>query len=237
MFEVELNYNSFVTDDNSFLIIFFSYVVTCDRDEKIRVTIFPQTEEIETYCLGHLEFVSGIAEISLPNKNRLVSISGDKTMRLWDYTNGCEEACVDLGAPAYQLVYNVERNLLAVSMFSKRTLVGVYKIDDLETGIQIKKYAEHATSENVKYISSMAVTSDDCIWLLCQGNDDELLVKKILLTDSGVIESDVDYLRNITSSIKLNVPEDISILFKKKFDNMKDYHDRKKRRVEEKNSK
>lgn len=198
------------------------------------MTNFPKTGEIETYCLGHLEFVSGIAELSHPIKNRLVSISGDKTMRLWNPTNGCEEACVDLEAPAFQLVHNDERNLLAVSMFSVRTLIGIYKIDNLEAEIQIKKYAEHVMSENVKYLNSMAITSDDCVWLLCQGNDDELLVKKIVLTDDGVIESDIDYLTNITSSIKLNFPEDISILFKKKVDNMKDYYDRKKQRLEEK---
>lgn len=216
---------------------FFSFVVTCDRDEKIRVTNFPQTEEIETYCLGHFEFVSGIVEISLPNKSRLISISGDKTMRLWNHTNGCEEACIDLEAPAFQMVYNDDRDLIVVSMFSEGPLIGIYKINNLETGIQIKKYAKHTMSENVKYISSMAVTSDDCIWLLCQGNDDELLVKKFLLTDGGLNESDIDYLTNFTSSIKLNLPEDISILFKKKVDNMKDYHDRKKRRLEEKKSK
>lgn len=201
------------------------------------MTNYPQTEEIETYCLGHLEFVSGIAELSLPNHNRLVSISGDKTMRLWNHTNGYEEVCVDLQAPAFQMVLNDETNLLAVSMFSERTLIAIYKVDENETGIQIKKYADHAMSENVKYISSMAVTFDDCLWLLCQGNNDELLVKKIVLKDGVVIESDIDYLTNITSSIKLNVPEDISILFKKKVDNMKDYHDRKKRRLEEKYSK
>lgn len=184
-----------------------------------------------------MEFVSGIAELSLPNKNRLVSISGDKTMRLWNHTNGFEEACVELEAPAFQLIHNDEKNLLAVSMFSERALIGIYRIDELETGIQIKKYAEHTMSENVKYISSMAATCGNCFWLLCQGNDDELLVKKIVLTNGVVIESDIDYLTSITSFTKLNVPEDISILFKKKIDNMKDYHDRKKRRIEEKKMK
>jgi WD40 repeat protein len=37
-----------------------SHVITCDRDEKIRVSKYPNSYNIETYCLGHTEFVSCI---------------------------------------------------------------------------------------------------------------------------------------------------------------------------------
>lgn len=36
------------------------FVLSCDRDEKIRVTRYPETFEIQGFCLGHKEFVSSI---------------------------------------------------------------------------------------------------------------------------------------------------------------------------------
>lgn len=37
------------------------HIITCDRDDKIRVTNYPATFDIHSYCLGHREFVSGLA--------------------------------------------------------------------------------------------------------------------------------------------------------------------------------
>ena len=33
------------------------FIITSDRDEKIRVTKYPQAFEIEAFCLGHEEYV------------------------------------------------------------------------------------------------------------------------------------------------------------------------------------
>jgi tRNA (guanine-N(7)-)-methyltransferase subunit TRM82 len=33
------------------------YLISCDRDEKIRVSHFPNAFDIEAYCLGHTEWV------------------------------------------------------------------------------------------------------------------------------------------------------------------------------------
>ena len=34
-----------------------AYIATCDRDEKIRVSQFPKSYEIESFCMGHSQFV------------------------------------------------------------------------------------------------------------------------------------------------------------------------------------
>ena len=54
---------------------------TCDRDEKIRISRFPETYILEGFLLGHTAFVSGFQVLS---STLGVSCAGDMTLRLWD---------------------------------------------------------------------------------------------------------------------------------------------------------
>ncbi|CAN6309361.1 unnamed protein product [Urochloa humidicola] len=71
------------------------FIATADRDFKIRVTLFPKNplkgaHEIQSFCLGHTDFVSCIAFTNMSeNQSFLISGGGDSTVRLWDYINGC----------------------------------------------------------------------------------------------------------------------------------------------------
>ncbi|KAF4555760.1 tRNA (guanine-N(7)-)-methyltransferase non-catalytic subunit trm82-like protein [Elsinoe fawcettii] len=63
------------------------YIVTCDRDEHIRVSRgIPQAHVTESYCLGHTEFVHRVRQI--PDTNILVSAGGDDWLGVWDWTTG-----------------------------------------------------------------------------------------------------------------------------------------------------
>ncbi|XP_071698792.1 uncharacterized protein [Rutidosis leptorrhynchoides] len=71
------------------------FIITADRDSKIRVSVFPKeplkgAHEIQSYCLGHTEFVSSLAFVFNQDcpQGYLVSGSGDSTVRLWDLTSG-----------------------------------------------------------------------------------------------------------------------------------------------------
>eukprot|EP01112_Ceratiomyxa_fruticulosa_P018497 TRINITY_DN591_c0_g1_i1.p1 TRINITY_DN591_c0_g1~~TRINITY_DN591_c0_g1_i1.p1 ORF type:complete len:441 (-),score=104.03 TRINITY_DN591_c0_g1_i1:271-1593(-) len=76
-----------------------SFLITSDRDEKIRVSQFPAAFIIESFCLGHKEFVTGIlTSPSLPNL--LVSSGGDGTLRLWDFLAATELHCISLIDPS-----------------------------------------------------------------------------------------------------------------------------------------
>ena len=65
------------------------YLLTSDRDEKVRVSLFPQTHVVKGYLLGHTEFISCMdaidASYSKSHSCLCVSGSGDGTIRLWNY--------------------------------------------------------------------------------------------------------------------------------------------------------
>jgi WD40 repeat protein len=65
------------------------FIITSDRDEKIRISHFPNAYNIHNFCLGHTDFVTAI-EILPHFGSKLISSSSDGTLRLWDYLAGKE---------------------------------------------------------------------------------------------------------------------------------------------------
>ncbi|CAF3763007.1 unnamed protein product [Rotaria socialis] len=67
-------------------IIFFrmsnkqSFIITADRENKICLNNYPNNSDNQNYCFGHNQFVS---HIKLIDNDRLLSASGDGTLRLW----------------------------------------------------------------------------------------------------------------------------------------------------------
>lgn len=57
------------------------YVISADRDEKIRISRYPDTYEIESYCFGHKHFVRRILVVS---DAKFVSIDQENNAILWD---------------------------------------------------------------------------------------------------------------------------------------------------------
>ncbi|KAK8923978.1 hypothetical protein KSP39_PZI019665 [Platanthera zijinensis] len=89
------------------------FIATADRDFKIRITVFPKclpkgAHEIQSFCLGHTDFVSCLAFIHLPDfrQSLLLSGSGDATVRLWDHVSGCLLDTCDIGKQAGLLKSN-----------------------------------------------------------------------------------------------------------------------------------
>lgn len=72
------------------------YLATCDRDGKVRVSSYPNSYNIVSYCLGHQEFASSVQFLQLSGDEVLLSSSGDGTLRLWDFADGTLKTTVSL---------------------------------------------------------------------------------------------------------------------------------------------
>lgn len=63
------------------------YIITIDRDEKIRISLRDQPYEIQCFCLGHTDFVCNAL---VHDEEHLVSSSGDGTIRSWNIVTGLQ---------------------------------------------------------------------------------------------------------------------------------------------------
>lgn len=193
-----------------------------------------------------MEFVPAIKELAstLSGAHQLISISGDRTLRLWDYLSGTELFRLELPGRGIQMTQN-ENNEIAAVLFEENYKIGIFELrtnDEEKTTIRL--IGEHEC-ENVKYISSIIYETNDCIWYAGLDENDELILKRLEITRTddkiNIKESNADdtmkILKQNLNSCKLQPNEDISNLFKKSFDNLADYKERKRQRIEKKNGK
>jgi len=76
-------------------------ILTADRDEKVRISSFPNTFHIQGYLLGHSAYITDIDLVPVQDATNqgkqfkiqyCVTASGDGTVRLWDI-HTCAELC------------------------------------------------------------------------------------------------------------------------------------------------
>ncbi|CAC5409707.1 TRM82 [Mytilus coruscus] len=119
------------------------FVVTCDRDEKIRVSCYPNSYNVHSYCLKHTEYVASI--IYIKDHDLLISGGGDGKVIIWSL-NGevlCEVECKTAeesfltnsstaektdSFPIKKCVYHNKLNLVCVCFYNS-TQVHVYKLN------------------------------------------------------------------------------------------------------------
>ncbi|XP_004602557.2 tRNA (guanine-N(7)-)-methyltransferase non-catalytic subunit WDR4 isoform X1 [Sorex araneus] len=110
------------------------YVLTADRDEKIRVSWAAAPHSIEAFCLGHTEFVSRIL-VPPDWPELLLSSSGDGTLRLWEFRRGRELHCCPLAGlqepqrvAASRLVYWRQEGCVAL-LCEGLPAVSIFRLD------------------------------------------------------------------------------------------------------------
>ncbi|KAH0544161.1 hypothetical protein FGG08_001606 [Glutinoglossum americanum] len=97
-----------------------SYILTADRDEHIRVSRGPpQAHVIETFCLGHKEFVS---KLCIPHwlPRTLISGGGDGFLCVWSWASGLALQKVDMRL-------SVDEYLNSCSRSGRKNFVGQAK--------------------------------------------------------------------------------------------------------------
>lgn len=234
------------------------YILSCDRDEKIRVSCYPNTYKIQTYCLGHTEFVNHM-EFLPHNDKYLTSSSGDGTLKIWDYNEG--KLCHTIHTKSDVNDEQLRRNFINV-------------MD--EGGIEVTTLPiVHYTTTKINNTSSLlAVTlhSYNAVILYSVKGEDNLFSHKLerklelprfpaaikVFNNTLFVYDDVELNinvfnmviehgqfsieeptkiamfenKNIESESVLTQLESVKVLYKRKFDNVREYHERKKQRLE-----
>jgi hypothetical protein len=73
------------------------YVVTSDKDEKIRVSRWPHSYDIVSFCLGHTQYISALCPVQKSGQlDLLISAGGDGKLFGWNYENGSKLFSYDL---------------------------------------------------------------------------------------------------------------------------------------------
>lgn len=211
------------------------FVVTCDRDEKIRISHFPNAYNIESYCLGHKEFVVNVAVCG----DLLISASGDGTIRFWNL-NGVELNLIDTNQ------YVEDKSLLEkfckeidreeINALPIREMQ-VYNCDDVIIvavvlmcfkGILLYKVKVNGCKVETEYLTHL-----NCDVLAFSLNRDLFVLTRNELLQFQLKQNDFVVVKAVKNlqfcSLKFN---DVSVLYKRKFDNVQEYLERKKIRLE-----
>lgn len=234
------------------------YIISSDRDEKIRVSCYPNTYNIQTYCLGHKEFVNHI-ELLPHNDKYLTSTSGDGTVKIWDYIDG-------------KLHHTIDTSVEVSDDQLKQNFLNIMDEGGIEvSNLPIVHYSASTISENFS-ILALTIHSCNAVIIYSLSNEDNnfshRLEHKIVLdnfpsamklhNDSVFVYDDTEkYVfiyklinnngnvsveshckerifenKDVNTENKETQLEAIKVLYKRKFDNVQEYQERKKQRLE-----
>lgn len=233
------------------------YVLTTDRDEKIRVSMFPNCYNIISYCLGHAKFVTNISE--LPHeKSILISCGGDGTFKLWDYKHGCElmsvnfydkipkcdidkfnqdlhdchyDESVDILPVKYLRVSYLSKieSLIVISFYNSKVLL-VYRISG-DNDTQLKaNYLESITAE-AEPVECLLHKQD--LWILMDVGFQVYIFKSDKFVTDNALNPTIKRLNMSWQILKSTIVKRnlFPILYKRKYDNVQEYQEKKKIRL------
>lgn len=235
------------TPDNKF-------IITSDRDEKIRVSCYPNTYNIQSYCLGHKEFVKNI-EILPHNEKYLSSASGDGYIKIWDYVEGklcyCINTYVDVNDDKLKEEFNkamdtegIETTTLPIVHYT------VAKIDENSSFLSVvvhnfnKLLIYQLETVNHQFSHKLidTVTMERCPTALKFHNaslflydnlDSEITIFSITKDKTLQLSKKVKMFANVDfSELNKESNDSIKVLYKRRFDNVQEYQERKRQRLE-----
>ncbi|XP_014366784.2 tRNA (guanine-N(7)-)-methyltransferase non-catalytic subunit wuho [Papilio machaon] len=233
------------------------FIISSDRDEKIRVSCYPNTYNIHTYCLGHTEFVNHLE--FLPHDNKyLTSTSGDGTIRCWDYVTGKMHHSIDtfLDINDETLKSDFAKVMIEEGIEVKSLPIVHYAITKIDESCSILAIAVYNFNKILVY--SLNTDNKSLKHRLLEKIDVEQLPSSLALYGSSLfvyfdvkgivliytikyentnisleLDKTVQMFVNDQSNGILNLENKhpIKLLYKRKFDNVQEYQERKKQRL------
>ncbi|CAI4230589.1 unnamed protein product [Auanema sp. JU1783] len=194
------------------------YVLFADRDEKIRISRYPQAFVTEAYCLGHTEYVRSFTVAD----DALYSSGGDSMLIRWNMLNGsCMrrlQTKVSDSDPVRKLV-----------SYKKEESVFIYAITEGEKNIYVHE------DDGSQILPRGSVCLDDIVVDICLNGDHILAVTRSSVTKIDLSSSNTSRV-TITDELKnelMNTKDPIGSYFKKvTHKNLEDYQKRKAQRIE-----
>ncbi|XP_064601108.1 tRNA (guanine-N(7)-)-methyltransferase non-catalytic subunit wdr4-like [Liolophura sinensis] len=229
------------------------FMVTCDRDEKVRISHFPNAYNIHTYCLGHTEFVSKLLYIK--EKDVIVSGGGDGSIRFWT-VDGKQLLCIprpdeqppgggddekEKITPAIKcLCYSPAEHCLLVA-YDSLPCLRIYSLSSSTTKGDVFLFAD--LKQEVTLMHSpwdICCDQSDFVWVLQPVEGETLTVWSFCegqlcqVTDPS--DDAVTPIEKVNSNWaffkdSLSVENMFTVLRKAKVDNMKEYLERKQQRL------
>ncbi|XP_058379148.1 tRNA (guanine-N(7)-)-methyltransferase non-catalytic subunit WDR4 isoform X1 [Diceros bicornis minor] len=223
------------------------YVLTADRDEKIRVSWAAAPHSIESFCLGHTEFVSRVFVVPhLPEL--LLSSSGDGTLRLWEYRSGRELHCCHLTSlqepmepwgnkrfAVSRITYWCQENCVALLC----DCIPVVYIFQLDAPRQQLVYQQQLTFQH--RVWDVAFEESQGLWVLQDCQEAPLVLFRPVggqwqsVPENAVLKKVSAHLRGNWAMLEgsAGVDDGFSSLYKATFDNVTTYLKKKEERLQQ----
>jgi tRNA (guanine-N(7)-)-methyltransferase subunit TRM82 len=207
-------------------------ILTADRDEKIRVSSFPDTTVIEGFLLGHEEYVTSIESVpqlvaaaaagedgtrSKDQKNLVVSCGGDKTLRLWDLDTLKQVSVVSAAGAADNMIpsdlaVNADGSRIVV-IYDQSNRLDVYQVksddsNDQSPGLDIDLVQTVSCPSQPLSVAFQ----DQATLLVLLRDPDYMITFKVLQDDNSVTPEKsqaIETLRQRATETNIVMPETI----------------------------
>ncbi|KAI2660440.1 tRNA (guanine-N(7)-)-methyltransferase non-catalytic subunit wdr4 [Labeo rohita] len=203
------------------------YIITADRDEKIRVSLRRSPYNIQAFCLGHREFVSALL-VPAGHPDWLLSGSGDGTMKVWQYETGRRLHSVDLRQFTVDSENTDTEKLFMVGSGTEGCL----------------SPAETLALPHAPW--DMTFDSQNQLWVLLESEDVNMLLYQYSEQRWKLCDSDTHEQRRVTEALQaqwnvfkgsMGLESQFKHLYKVNFDNMASYLQKKQERLEQESRK